>query len=106
MVTTEITSQSWFGRIGESIKSFLVGILFFLGSFPLLFLNEGRAVRTEKSLHEGAGAVVSVGSDRVDPANNQKLVHMTGKASTGETLTDPDFLIAGSNSCVNRNDAR
>ena len=94
MVTTEITSQSWFGRIGESIKSFLVGILFFLGAFPVLFLNEGRAVRTEKSLHEGAGAVVSVAADRVDPANNQKLIHLTGKAATGETLTDPDFLIA------------
>ncbi len=27
-------------------------------------------------------------------ANNQKLVHLSGKAATGETLTDPDFLIA------------
>jgi hypothetical protein len=94
MVTTEVSSQSWFGRIGESIKSFLVGIVFFIGSFPLLFLNEGRAVRTEKGLHEGAGAVVSVASDHVDAANNQKLVHLTGRATTTETLTDPDFLVA------------
>lgn len=94
MVTTEITSESWFGRIGESIKSFLFGIVLFIASFPLLFINEGRAVRTEKSLHEGAGAVVSIASDHVDPANNQKLVHLTGKATTAETLTDPDFFIA------------
>ena len=94
MVTTEVTSVSWFGRIGESIKSFLFGLALFAGSFALLFWNEGRAVRTEKSLHEGAGAVVSVPSDRVNAANNQKLVHMTGKAVTAETLADPDFLIA------------
>jgi transmembrane protein TMEM43 len=94
MVTTEVTSQSWFGRIGNSIKSFLVGIVFFIASFPLLWWNEGRAVRTEKSLHEGQGAVITVPADRVNPANNQKLVHMTGKATTNETLTDPDFLIA------------
>ncbi|HEY3053848.1 MAG TPA: TMEM43 family protein [Thermoanaerobaculia bacterium] len=94
MVTTEVTTQSWFGRIRESIKSFLVGIAFFVASFPVLFLNEGRAVRTEKSLHEGQGAVISVPSERVNPANNLKLVHMTGKAITTETLTDPDFLVA------------
>ncbi|MGZ8797374.1 MAG: TMEM43 family protein [Thermoanaerobaculia bacterium] len=94
MVTTEVTSQSWFGRIGDSIKSFLFGLALFIAAFPILFLNEGRAVRTEKSLHEGAGAVISVPADRVNPANNQKLVHMTGKATTAETLTDPDFLVA------------
>ncbi len=94
MVTTEVTSQSWFGRIGNSIKSFLVGIVFFIAAFPVLWWNEGRAVRTEKSLHEGQGAVVSVPADRVDPANNQKLIHITAKATTGETLTDPDFLVA------------
>ncbi len=94
MVTTEVTSMSWLGRIRESIKSFLVGIAFFIGSFPLLFWNEGRAVKTEKSLHEGAGAVISVPADRVNPANNMKLVHLTGKATTAETLTDPEFLVA------------
>ncbi len=94
MVTTEVTSTSWLGRIRESIKSFLVGIAFFIGSFPLLFWNEGRAVRTEKSLHEGAGAVISIPADHVDPANNQKLVHLTGRATTSEMLTDPDFLVA------------
>ncbi|HSP15033.1 MAG TPA: TMEM43 family protein [Thermoanaerobaculia bacterium] len=94
MVTTEVTSQSWFGRIGNSIKSFLFGIVLFIAAFPVLWWNEGRAVRTEKSLHEGQGAVISVPADRVDPANNQKLVHMTGKATTTETLTDPDFLVA------------
>ena len=94
MVTTEVTSTSWFGRIGDSIKSFIFGLGIFVGSFFLLFWNEGRAVRTEKGLNEGQGVVVTVPADRVNPANNQKLVHLTGKAVTTETLADPDFLIS------------
>ena len=93
-MVTEVTSMSWFDRIKESFKSFVVGFAFFIGAFPLLFWNEGRAVKTEKSLHEGAGAVISVPSDKVNPANNMKLVHLTGKATTAETLTDPQFLVA------------
>ena len=94
MAFTEVTNESWGGRIRDSIKGILVGIVFFIGSFPLLWWNEGRAVRTEKSLKEGQGAVVSVPADKVNPANEAKLVHMTGVATTGETLSDPQFLIA------------
>ena len=94
MVTTEVSSESWFGRIRDSIKSFIFGLGMFVAAFPILWLNEGRAVRTEKSLNEGAGAVVSVKSDHVDPAYNQKLVHMSGNATTSETLTDPEFFVA------------
>ncbi len=94
MVTTEVTSQSWFGRIGESIKSFLFGIVLFVAAFPVLFFNEGRAVKTEKSLKEGQGAVISVPADRVNPANDQKLVHLTGKATTVDTLADPEFNVS------------
>ena len=39
--------------------------------------NEGRAVRTAESLEEGAGAVVSVPADAVDPGNEGKLVHVS-----------------------------
>jgi hypothetical protein len=103
MVTTEVTSESWGGRIGNSIKSFLFGLALFVASFPILWFNEGRAVRTEKSLEEGAGAVITVKSENVDPANNQKLVHMSGKAATTETLTDPDFLVAANAIKLRRN---
>ncbi len=93
-MVTEITTESWFGRMAKSIAGVLFGIGFFIGSFVVLFWNEGRAVRTEKSLHEGQKIVVSIPADRVDPANNQKLVHVSGHATTSETLTDPDFLVA------------
>jgi len=94
MAITEITSQSWGGRLKESIKGILVGIVFFVGAFPILWFNEGRAVRTEKSLKEGQGAVVDVQNDRVDPANEHKLVHMSGHAVTAEILNDPEFGVS------------
>jgi hypothetical protein len=87
------TSESWFSRITGSIKSVLFGLILFVVSFPVLFFNEGRAVRTAQSLDEGAGAVVSVASDRVDAANEKKLVHMTGTATTTETLRDEEFAV-------------
>jgi hypothetical protein len=88
---TEVTSESWFSRIGGAIKGILVGLVLFVVAFPLLFWNEGRSVRQYKILKEGGGAVVSVSSDNVDAANAGKLIHVTGKASTEATLTDPVF---------------
>ena len=91
---SEVTSESWFGRLFDSIKSVLVGLLFFLGSFILLFWNEGRAVHTARSLEEGAAVVVSVPADTVNASNDGKLVHVTGEATTSETLSDPQFGVS------------
>lgn len=91
---TESSSESWFSRLFGSIKSVLFGGLMFLVAFPLLFWNEGRAVTTARSLEEGAGAVVSVSSDRVESGNEGKLVHMSGQATTDETVKDPEFGVS------------
>lgn len=88
---TVTSSQSWFSRLAGSIKSVLFGLLLFVVSFPLLFWNEGRAVQTARSLDEGAGAVVSVPADAVNPGNEGKLVHVSGPVTTEGTLTDPDL---------------
>ena len=60
----------------------------------LLFWNEGRAVQTALSLAEGAGIVVSVLPDTVDPANEGKLIHTSGPVTTDTVPTDPDFAIS------------
>ena len=91
---SETTEQSWFSRLLNSIKSVLFGLVLFLIAFPLLFWNEGRAVRTARSLEEGASAVVSVSADKVDNVNEGKLVYVTGQATTTETLADPDFHVS------------
>jgi hypothetical protein len=85
------SSESWFSRLFGSIKSVLFGFIIFLIAFPVLFLNEGRAVRTARSLTEGAGAVVSVPADAVNSANEGKLVHVSGAVATGEPISDDEL---------------
>lgn len=96
MATTETTSQSWFSRLGSSVKNVFFGFILVIGSIVLLFWNEGRAVKTEQSLKEGASLVVSVSSEAKDPANEGKLIHFSGDARTPGVLTDTDFGVGGS----------
>jgi len=96
---TETETISYGTRIGDSFKGIVPGILMFLAAFPLLFWNEGRAVKTARALDEGQGAVVEVESNqKVDPANEGKLVHLTGKADTKDILQDDAFGI--SENCI------
>jgi hypothetical protein len=90
---TEVSSQGWLGRIGSSIKGILVGMLLCGISVVVLFWNEGRAVQTAKGLDEGLGAVVSASADKVESANNQQLVHISGKAITDDVLHDEEFHV-------------
>ena len=91
---TEVTSQSVFGRIGRSFVGMLIGLALLIGSVVLLFWNEGRAVATAKSLREGAATVIDVPSDSIDPANDSKLIHVTGDTAVGDPLEDPLFKIS------------
>ncbi len=90
----EVRTMGWGGRLGRSVKGVLIGGVLFIASFPLLWWNEGNAVRTMKVLSEGASAVVSVGAEKVDGANEKKLVHFTGEATTSEELVDDVFAAA------------
>ena len=80
---TETTQQSWFSRIGGALTGLVIGLLLMPAGGVLLFWNEGRAGQTARSLTEGAGVVVSVATDRIDPAREGRLVHVAG------TLTIP-----------------
>src|SRR5947209_9808464 len=90
----ETTTRGFGGRIFDSIKGVVAGVVLFLLSFPLLWWNEGRAVQTADSLSEGESNVVSVSADRVDPANESRLVHVSGTATTTESLSDPVFAVS------------
>ena len=86
------SSQSWGGRLMESIKSVLVGFVFFIASFPLLFWNEGRAVQTAKSLKEGLGAVVSTlsaGASGMSESRCARPVSVSVPDGNRNELTDP-----------------
>ncbi len=87
----EVTSVSWFGRIGRSIGGVLFGIVLILAMVIGLFWNEGRAVTTARSLAEGAGIVQSVSAEAVDPALEGMLVHVTGPVAATAEPRDTTF---------------
>lgn len=90
-MVTEITSQNWFQRIGNAIGGVVVGLILVLVAVVALWWNEGNSVHTAQSLKEGKSAVVSVPATEVSSENNGKLIHITGEATTDETLLDSDF---------------
>ena len=96
MATTVTTSQSWFSRLGSPVKNVFVGFVLVIVSVVLLFWNEGRAVKTDQSLKEGASLVVLVSSETKDPTHEGMLIHFTGEARTPSVLTDTDFGVGGS----------
>lgn len=88
---TEVTHKSGLSNIGGSFKGVIFGILLILGSVYLLWTNEGRAVHVAKALEEGSGSVISVAANKVDPANEAKLVHVSTLATTKDTVADEEF---------------
>jgi hypothetical protein len=91
---TEVSRQSWFGRLGKSFTGIIAGILFIAIAFFLLFWNEGRSVKRAKTLEEGAGIVTTVAADAVDPAHEGTLIHLSGFAETRNTPTDSMFGVS------------
>ncbi|MGJ8645189.1 MAG: TMEM43 family protein [Luteolibacter sp.] len=85
---TETTTTGWFSRIGGAFKGMVFGVVAILASLVLLWVNEGRAVKTKKTLDEGAKDYVTVSSEKVDAANEGKLVYTTGSATTTDILRD------------------
>jgi hypothetical protein len=90
---TEITTQSWGSRIGNSLKGIVIGIVLICVAIGVLWWNEGRAVKRAQALEEGAGQVVSIAADSIEPAHEGGLVHLSGLANTEEVLIDPEFNV-------------
>lgn len=88
-----VSSESWFSRLFGSIKSVLFGLVLFAAAFVVLWWNEGRAVRTARSLTEGLGAVVSVPAENVNAANDGRLVHVSGAVKTGAPVADDELPV-------------
>lgn len=93
---TTVSHQGWFSRLTGSLAGMLFGLLLFAGSFLLLAWNEGRSVRTARALTELKGTVVTVEADRVDEKHEGRPVHLTGNATTDQTLADDAFAVTAS----------
>ncbi|MDP3406480.1 MAG: TMEM43 family protein [Brevundimonas sp.] len=90
---TRTTTTSWFSRIGSALAGVLVGLVLILGCVAGLAWNEGNAVKIARGLTEGAGTVIEAEVAPILPANDQKLVHVTGVVGVTEPLSDPEFGI-------------
>src|SRR4029079_8963556 len=53
-----------------------------------------RSLQPARSLGEGEGAVVEVGANPVESANQGRLVHVTGPTSVAGPLRDGEFGVA------------
>jgi hypothetical protein len=90
---TETTHTGIGSHLGSSIKGVFTGLILILVGIILLWKNEGRAVKTAQALEEGSENVISIKADKVDQANNKKLVHVSGLATTTDTVFDKEFNI-------------
>jgi len=88
---TEVTRNSWGNRTKNSFGGILFGIILFLGSFFLVWWNEGNAVHTENDLKKGNKDIVHIKRDNLLPKNENKLIHLSGKVETTDTLIDEEF---------------
>jgi len=73
-----------------SFVGVLFGIGLFVGSFFVLWFNEGRT-----DLSTIADDSIAVSAATVDPANEGKLVAAAGTLTADEPLGDPDYLRSG-----------
>lgn len=87
----ETVTTSWFDRVRKSAAGIGAGLVLVAGTTGFLFWNEGRALQTARSLAEGAGLVVPVAANRVEPGNEGRLIHLTGPTTSGAPLADAEF---------------
>ena len=79
-------------RIADSFKGVLLGILLVIGSFCLLWWNEGDILAEHEALKEMSTEVVSIDSAHPVATDNGKTVHAIGALYSKEYLKDPQFL--------------
>ena len=87
----EVTSTSWFSRLGSAIKGVFAGMALVLVAIILLWWNEGRSVREYKKISFAKEHTVETPYDSIDASKEGQLVHFAGKASTTDVLSEPTF---------------
>lgn len=90
---TEVTRQGLGSKLSGSIGGMFLGFLIFIGSFAVLWFNEGRAVKTAKGLEEGLSQFVEIDYQNIDSGNDDKLVYAYGETSSDDILSDDEFGI-------------
>jgi len=82
---TQITKTGYFKRIGDSIKGIVFGLVLFIASFAVLYMNEGRVDVSD----------ISVNALPASIETDQQHVYLTDVVKTEEKLGDGMFLKNG-----------
>ncbi|XP_077582541.1 transmembrane protein 43 [Stigmatopora nigra] len=86
------TNPGFLERLSDTAGGTLLGVGLFFLSIYILFTNEGRALQTASSLDEGLAQVVSLESSaRLEPQNDNRLVHLSAPLRTLKPLHDPNY---------------
>lgn len=73
----------------NSFAGAIFGLLLSVGSICLLYWNENRALETHRSLIEGQRVLLRADSAKRDPAQEGKLIYVSGEAKPSAPLMDP-----------------
>jgi len=92
---TTVSHQGYFGRLKNSFIGVLVGLLFFAGSFFLLWKNEGNYAREKGALKEIARTAVEGSVDAPSTDTVGKCVHLVGELLSEEQVGDPGYILPG-----------
>jgi len=95
---TKTTTTSLGSRLTNSLAGVIVGLVLFVGAFPVIFWNEGRAIKRTKALNEGESVCVTIDAEKPEGDLEGRLVHLSGKVKTAELLNDSVFGQSVSNS--------
>ena len=93
-MSTVTTTTSWGSRVGSSFKGMLTGLILVVGAVCVLFWNEGRTIKRTKALEEAGKTAVSVDPQTLDPAYEDKLIHISGDVKTDDVLSDSEFNVS------------
>lgn len=85
---TRTTHRSWFQRIGSAFTGVLTGLVLMALGIAVLGWNEARSIAQMRGLSEGARMVVLAPLARIDPANEGRLIYLSGLLSVEGRRTD------------------
>ena len=93
---TETTKISYGQNIKNSLAGMVVGIILFLLSFVVLWINEGNNVNQIFKANYMEKNAIEISADNINHENDNKLVQLSGSAITDAALTDGIITIPNS----------
>lgn len=96
MAYTETTTVGYGKRLSGSLKGILIGFLLFIVGTVLLWWNEGRAVKTARSIKGAYEQTIKESPDlsSVNSDLNGKMICVSGLATTNDLVIDQFFGVS------------